>query len=1203
MLNAIIRLALRYRMMVIFLSLAALVYGSYVTAHLPIDVLPDLDRPRVVILTEAPNLAPEDIETLISYPIESAVLGATGVQRVHSQSTVGQSVVTIEFEWNVPIFTARQVIQERLTSLEGTFPPNIRPQPGPISSLMGQIMMVGIARQNGPGGGELAPVGKTRLMAELTQDDKLGRLTLAVWNPRDDQRTRLPDPADWTLVKLDNDRLTLSMTRPRQRADALPAEDSDASSITLVPDDKLPGRFHAVDSRLQSAGFTFNKRERRLKVTIGKKTHDVVFPTAQQQELDLHTTADWVIRPRLRKIPGMAQVMLMGGGRKQYQVLVDPMALTRFDTTLLQVEEALKKNNINASGGNANQGEKLKPIRVFGRLGPERQLVLRDIEKIVVKTAPTRNVLVKDVARVTEGAQIKVGECSVNGDPAVVLHIMKQPHYDTRALTSEVVSALREIEESLPADIVVNPDIFQMKGFIDRAVYNVGEALLIGALLVLIVLFLFLLNFRTTFISLTAIPLSLVVTGIVFKLMGWITGTELSINVMTLGGIAVALGELVDDAIVDVENIFRRLRENNLLPQPHPAMRVIYEASVEVRGAIVFGTIMVILVFLPLFALTGMEGRLFAPLAMAYIVSILASLLISLTVTPVLSYYLLPQARAVHRHEDSPLLRLLKWGATYLIRFSMAWPMALLVTTWVLVIACGYLLTQIGANFLPQFDEGSVQINLVLPAGASLQASNEICAIADAKFRAERKSAANPRGKLLQFVRRTGRPENHEDADPVNNTEYIVLINPELGRKREDVLKEMLDELKAELPGVDIEDEQPLQHLIGHMLTGVKAQIAIKVFGDDLDVLRKSAEKIQRQIKDVPGIAPPVLESQALIDEKHIKLRPDKLAYHGVDRYYVADFISTALKGEEVTQVIDGQRRFDVIVRLEDRYRTDFANLRNLRLELPDKRGTVALKELAAFHEGIGANQITRENARRRSVIKVNTQGRDLASVVGDIQEVVRRDVALPPGYSIEYGGQFENQTAATRLISILAGVSVVGMFVVLYMLFPSTRIVLQILNALPTAFIGGVLALLLTRQTLTVASMVGFISLAGIAARNGILLVTHYFHLMKHEGESFSEHMILRGSLERLSPVLMTALTAGIGLIPLVLGGLEPGREILYPVATVILGGLITSTFCEFLIHPGIFWRFSGRDADRLVKRMDHEDELAADGSVVKQG
>jgi len=1146
MLDAVIRFSLRYRMLVIFISLAALLYGGYITAHLPIDVFPDLDRPRVVILTEALNMAPEDVETLISFPIESAVLGATGVQAVRSQSAMGQSIVYVEFDWNVQIFTARQIVQERLSSLEGTFPPNIRPQLGPVSSLMGQIMLVGIARQPGPNGGELTPVGKTKYLAELAHDPVLGRLNLAVWNPYGDDQRRRSDPHDWKPAPIHSDELTLRFGKAAEidlASNSGPAN----TNIVLRPNREQPGTFQSTDARLKSPLSDLKDRERRLSLTLNNESYDLVFPTALQQQLDLRTTSDWIVRPRLLKIPGIAQVVVMGGGRKQYQVLVDPLALSRYDVTLQQVEDALKKNNLNTSGGYAIQGDKEKPIRVFGRLGPERHLVLSDLEKIAVKTTPNRNVLVQDVARVTEGAQLKRGDCTVNGDPSVLLTVMKQPNKDTRALTTEAISALKEIEDSLPADIVINPNIFQMKGFIDRAIFNVGEALVIGAVLVLIVLFLFLLNFRTTFISLTAIPLSLVITGMAFKFMSWITGSELSINVMTLGGIAVAMGELVDDAVVDVENIFRRLRENNSLETPRSPIRVIYEASIEVRGAIVFGTIMVILVFIPLFALSGMEGRLFAPLAVAYIVSILASLLVSLTVTPVLSYYLLPQAPATHEHEDSALLKFLKWNAGYLIRFSMDRAGTLLALTWVLVAVCVWLLFEVGKDFLPQFDEGSVQMNLVLPAGSSLEASNQVTQIVDAKFRRERKTAKNPNGKILQFSRRTGRSENEEHADPINNTEYMLSINPDTDQTREEVIKGFIDELKLEVPGVDIEAEQPLQHLISHMLTGVTSQIAIKIYGDDLDVLRKSAERIKRSIENVPGISPPLVEAQGMIDEVHIKLRPDKLAFHGVDRFYVAEFIGTALKGEEVSQVIDGQRRFDVIVRLDDRWRTDYANLGRLRLELPEKRGTLALSELATIRDGLGANQISRENARRRIVIRCNASGRDLAGVVADIKRNVKPvSDTMPAGYNVEYGGQFENQSAATRLISILSLVSVIGMFVVLYMLFPSTRVVLQILNALPTAFIGGVFALLLTRQNLTVASMVGFISLGGIAARNGILLVTHYFHLMKHEGETFSEHMILRGSLERLSPVLMTALTAGIGLIPLVYGGQEPGREIL---------------------------------------------------------
>ncbi|MEO8494252.1 MAG: efflux RND transporter permease subunit, partial [Planctomycetota bacterium] len=619
----------------------------------------------------------------------------------------------------------------------------------------------------------------------------------------------------------------------------------------------------------------------------------------------------------------------------------------------------------------------------------------------------------------------------------------------------------------------------------------------------------------------------------------------------------------------------------------------VYEASKEIRSAIVFGTAVVILVFLPLFALSGVEGRLFAPLGVAYIVSILASLLVSLTVTPVLSYYLLPQSKATHREKEGVLLRCMKWMASYLIRFSMAWPRVLLLATWIGVGLAAWQFANLGRNFLPQFDEGSVLVNVTLPPSSSLNASNKTSGIIDAKFRDRQKSAKNPDGEILHFVRRTGRAERDEHAAPVNAGEYILSMNPESGRHREEVINELLSELREEVPGVDIEVEQPLAHLISHMLSGVYAQIAIKIHGDDLDTLQQLAERVKTAIQDVPGVTPPVVEPIQQTAELHIRLRPDDLAFHGVTRAYVAQILQTALQGEVVSQVLEGQRRFDLLIRLEESYRTDYANLGKFRIDLPDNRGQIELHELADISEGTGPNAVNRENARRRIVIRCNTQDRDLASAVAEIEQRVQSQVVLPEGYFVEYGGQFESQKRATRLILILAGVSVIGMFVVLMVLFPSVRIVLQILNALPTAFIGGVMALVITQQDLTVASLVGFISLGGIAVRNGILLVTHYIHLMKEEGEEFTREMVLRGSLERLAPVLMTALTAGIGLVPLVLGGQEPGREILYPVATVILGGLVTSTFCEFLIHPGLFWKFSGKDAVQLARLSESGEHL----------
>ena len=1181
MLNSVIRFALRYRMLVLVISMALMVYGSYLATQMPIDVFPDLDRPRVIIITECPGLATEEVETLVTQPIEIALLGASGVQAVRSQSTAGLNVIYIEFDWNTDIRAARQTVQERLTTLGSVLPEGILPQMTPPASIMGQIVVAGLYRQQGPTGGELFPIEQTDLMAELVVADPTDK----------DGVTQQPQVFAWK-----------------------PTDRHKVSSWTSVAIERVD--WHATE---RSSDVHGTERDRVATITINGKPHEVEFPSAASRQMALRTTADWVVRPRILKVTGVAEAFLLGGDKKQYQVLIDPAALIEYGVTLQEVEEALRQSNINASGGFAVHGETERPIRVLGRLGPDAWRVLEDLRKIPVMNHPERSVLLGQVAQVVEGPQFKRGDGSVNGHPGVVFTVVKQPHVDTRSLTDSLENAFAEAEASLPADIVINSELFRLKNFIDRGIFNVGEALVIGAVLVVIILFLFLLNFRTTFITLTAIPLSLVITTLVFRIWGYITGTHLSINVMTLGGIAVAMGELVDDAIVDVENIFRRLKENNCRPEiadcrmegsssdlqspvsdrqspigiRKSSLLVVYEASKEIRSAIVFGTAVVILVFLPLFALSGVEGRLFAPLGVAYIVSILASLIVSLTVTPVLSWYLLPQSKATHVEHDGVLLRLFKWAAGYLIRLSIAHPLALMALTWLMVAYAGWELSQLGRNFLPQFDEGSVQINLTLPPGSSLDASNEVSGVIDRKLQQMQKSDKNPDGPILHFVRRTGRAEMDEHASPVNTGEYILSMNPDIQAHREEILKKFLDELREEAPGVDVEVEQPLAHLISHMVSGVYAQIAIKIHGDDLDTLQQLSEQVKQTLQSVPGVTPPIVEPIRQTEELHIRLRPDDLAFHGVTRAYVAQVVQTALQGEVVSQVLEGQRRFDLLVRLEESYRTDYANIGRLRIDLPNNRGQIELRELADIGEGAGANAVNRENARRRIVIRCNTQDRDLASAVAEIQQRVQMNVTMPEGYFVEYGGQFESQQSATRTIVVLAGISVIGMFVVLMILFPSVRVVLQILNALPTAFIGGVLALVITQQTLTVASLVGFISLGGIAVRNGILLVTHYFHLMKEEGEDFTEQMVVRGSLERLAPVLMTALTAGIGLVPLVLGGQEPGREILYPVATVILGGLVTSTFCEFLIHPGLFWRFSGQDAVKLAKMSDAVDEF----------
>ena len=1130
MLNALIRFSLTHRTLVLAACVVVLAYGGYLSTTLPIDVFPDLDRPRVVILTECPGLSSEEVEMLVTLPIETAILGASGVEAVRSQSSQGMNVIYVEFSWKTEPRYARQVVMERLATVP--MPPGIRPQMTPPASIMGQILHVGLHRRTGPQGGELAVVGQTGLLAERTKAD--GKAVLTVWRPQNRN-----DLGSWERVSVEN-----------------PAWD--ASS----PNDKV--------------SFTWQGR-----------SYDITFRSPLQERMDLRTTADWLIRPRLLKLPGIAEVIVMGGDRKQYQVLVDPDKLQEYDVSLQMVEAAIHGNNLNSSGGFLEEDQTERPVRVLGRLGPQPEKVLDDLRKVPVKMNADRAVLLGNVAQIVEGPAPKRGDASIDGHPGVVITIVKQPHADTRHLTDQVKQALTEAEAALPADVVINTELFQLKSFIDRGIYYVEEALVIGAVLVVIVLFLFLLNLRTTFITLTAIPLSLVITTLVFRLVGFLTGTELSINVMTLGGIAVAIGELVDDAIVDVENIFRRLGENNALANPRPAIVVVYDASIEIRSAIVFGTAVVILAFAPLFALSGVEGRLFTPLGIAYIVSILASLLVSLTVTPVLSYYLLPQSKATHGHQDGLLLRFLKRGAGHLIRFSMARAGVLLLVTWVLVALSVWQLTRLGADFLPKFDEGSVQINVALPGGSSLKASNDASALIDRRLQTMQKSADKPLAPILHFARRTGRAELDEHAQPVNVGEYILTMNPDAEYRRDEFLKSLLADLKTNVPGAEIEAEQPLSHLISHMLSGVNAQIAIKLYGDDLDKLRELAGQVRDTIADVPGVTPPIVDPQERVNELHVVLRADDLAYLGLSREYVADFVQTALKGEAVSEVLEGQKKFELVIKLKELYRSDAYKLGELRLDLPGGRGQIRLREVADFPEAAsGPNLVNRENVRRRQTIRCNVTGRDLESAVVEIEQRVRERVPMPTGYFVEFGGQFEAQRSATTLITVLAGVSLAGIFLVLMMLYPSARITFQILNAIPTAFIGGVLALVVTQQTLTVASLVGFVSLGGIAVRNGILLVTHYFHLMKEEGEGFSEAMVLRGSLERLAPVLMTALTAGIALVPIVLGGKKPGLEILYPVATVILGGLITSTFCEFLIHPGLFWKFSGKDAERLSRK-----------------
>ena len=1028
MLNHIIRFSLHNRLVILAVAIAVLVAGSMIARSLPIDVLPGLTRPRVVIVTECEGFAPEEVEQRVTFPLEAAINGAAGVIAVRSASDIGLSVINVEFDWGTDVQTARQIVQERMALTAEQLPDGVKPQMGPRSSLLGQIALV------------------------------------AMWS-----------------------------------------EDDTTSAM------------------------------------------------------ELRTMADWVVRQRLRKIAGVSQVITMGGDRKQYHVLVDQHKLHHYEVSLAQVEDALRESNLNVTGGFMGRDGKEFLIRGLGRYKDAD-----DIRSTVIRSDSDRPLLLKHVGTVEEVAQTKRGDSSVNGRPAVVLTIQKQPNADTRIVTQAIYEALKELEPSLPGDVKLQTT-YEQREFIDHSVENVVEALRDGAILVIIVLFIFLFNFRTTFITLTAIPLSVLVTGLVFWWLG------LSINVMTLGGLAVALGELVDDAIVDVENIFRRLKQNSKSENPRPVLSVIFDANVEVRNAIIISTVLVVIVFAPLFALTGIEGRLFTPLGVAYIVSICASTLVSLTVTPVLSYYLLPKAKATRRERDGLVLRGLKAVIRPVIQFSMR-PAGLTFSLTILGMGCvvsGMLAWNMGRDFLPPFDEGAAQVNLFAPPGTSLEVSRELSRIADRNLQKLVKTEDNPKAPLLWFTCRTGRAEQDEHVMGVNISEYVITLNPESGLSRSELI-EQLHRAVEHVAGVETEVEQPIAHLISHMLSGVTAQIAIKLFGDDLEVLRDRAEQIKSVIADIEGIAPPIVEQQQPTPQFRIELKKDMLAYYGVTANFVNHFIETAIHGQEVSQLIDGQRSFDIVLRLKESQRRDLDNLHRLPLELPNG-ARIPISAVANVYEAAGPNTINREDGRRRIVVRVNTLDRDVGSVVAEIKGRIRAEVELPEGYFLNYAGQFEAQQQANSRIFWLSGIALIIIIFVLYSTYNSLSITFQLLVALPAAFVGGILGLYLTGQTFSVAATVGFISLGGIAARNGLLLVSTYIE-KRGEGE-LTEDVIVNGSLDRLAPVLMTALTTGLALVPLVIGGHLPGKEILFPVATVILSGLVTATLTEFVIRPGLFW------------------------------
>jgi CzcA family heavy metal efflux pump len=1030
MFDRIIRFSLDNRLFVVALAALLLVYGAYVIVNLPVDVLPDLNRPTVTIMTEAEGYAPEEVEALVSRPLEVSMNGAPGVERVRSVSGIGLSIIYVEFGWETDIYLDRQLVNERLQAASAQMPEGIVPQLGPISSVMGQIMLVGL------------------------------------------------------------------------------------SADTTSP-------------------------------------------------MTLRTLADFTIRQRLLTIPGIAQVIPIGGDVKQFQVIVGRDRMKAFGVSIEEIEEAARGSNLNTTGGYVEAGAEEYLIRNIARAS-----TIEEISQTVVRNVNGVPVTIGDVADVRLGARVKRGDASMNGRPAVILGIEKQPNANTVELTEKVEAALAELRPSLPPDVVVNPELFKQATFIEAAIGNVEEALRDGAILVTIVLFLFLLNFRTTAITLTAIPLSFVITAIVFQLF------DVSINTMTLGGLAVAIGELVDDAIVDVENVFRRLRENRASSRPRAPLAVIYHASSEVRNSIVYATILVVLVFVPLFALGGIEGKIFAPLGIAYITSIIASLFVSLTVTPALASYLLPKSKAIARAEhEGWLVRRLKGADRRLLDYTLEHPTRIMWGTGALFAASLLLLPLFGSEFLPPFNEGSLTINVMQRPGTSLSESNRIGVLV------ERLLMQVP--EVESVGRRTGRAELDEHAEGVHYSELDVELEAS-DRPRDAVLQDIRTQL-AVVPGVVTSVGQPISHRLDHLLSGVRAQIAVKLFGPELGPLRSKAEEIRAAMATVPGVVDLSVEPQTLIPQLPIVIDRVAAARYGLTPGDVAGQLEAALGGETVSEVLEGQNTYSVVVRTDSASRSSALGIGGIFLQ-NDEGLQVPVSEVADVAPGQGPNQILHENGQRRIVIQANVADRSLGEVIEELQRAVASRVQLPQGYYITYGGQFEAQQEASRLLGILSLFALAAMFMVLFTHFRSSRIVLQVLLNIPLALIGSLVAIALTNRIISIASIVGFITLTGIASRNGIMMISHYIHLVKEEGEAFTKSMIVRGSLERLVPVLMTALTAGLALIPLVMAQGEPGKEILYPVAVVILGGLVSSTLLDIVVTPAVFWKFGKPALDKYL-------------------
>ena len=1028
MFNWIVTHSLHNRLFVLAFAVIVLLYGGLTAQQMPVDVFPDLNKPTVTIMSEAGGMAPEEVEQLVSFPLETALNGMPGVTRVRSVSGIGLSIVYAEFAWGSDIYRNRQLIAERLAEVREQLPEGVKPAMGPISSVMGEIMLI-----------------------------------------------------------------------------ALPAD------------------------------------------------------PAQVSPMAVREYVDFVLRPRLLSIPGVAQVIPIGGEVRQFRVEPDSAMMAQLDVSYAELSSALQGFSSNTSGGYLEQNAREYLIRHMGRTTR-----LADLQSLAVKVVNGQPILLKQVAVVKFAPAFKRGDGGFAGKPAVIVSVQKQPNADSIALTRQIEQALDSLAKRLPPGISTPQVSFRQADFIDASIANVQEALRDGAIMVAIILLLFLLNVRTTLISLTAIPLSLAITFLVFKALG------LSVNVMTLGGLAIAIGELVDDALVDVENVLRRLKEQ----RPSNALsilKVIAAACNEVRSGVVVATLVVVLVFVPLFALPGIEGRLFAPLGVAYITSILASLAVALTVTPVLCYYLLPRMQQI-AHGDSPLVTWLKRGQRRILLAAFAHAHSILLAAVLLLLAAVASVGSLPRAFLPAFNEGTLTIGVLLNPGTSLSESNRIGSLAE--------------NLLLQVPevksvgRRTGRAELDEHAEGVHSSEIDVDLRAS-ARSREAIMADIRQRL-ALLPAT-VTVGQPISHRLDHLLSGVRAQIALKIYGDDLDTLRATAAGLHAQLAQIPGLTDLQVEKQVLIPQIKVRLDYDRAAQLGVAPGTLLQTLETLAEGDTLTQIIDNNKRFDLVVRLPDSAR-DPMGLGNILIDTP--HGKVPLAQVASIEEADGPNQIGRENSRRRLVIAANSDGSDMAAIIAQIRTLLAAQ-SLPEGYFVSLEGQFQAQEAASRLIAGLALVSLALIFMVLYSRYQSARLALLIMGNIPMALIGSVIAMWLAGVSLSVASLVGFITLTGIATRNGILKVSHYINLCKFEGECFGQALIVRGSLERLTPVLMTALTAALALLPLLFAADAAGKEILHPVAVVIFGGLVSSTLMDSLLTPLLFWLFGRAPLQRLLEQQ----------------